>query len=74
MFKEVLKIAFEDLGLKSLPIRGVVDPKNGIVEDMTISIINVTMNYNIWNLLELGLRLLGSLLEILYYLRVTTFK
>lgn len=36
MFKEVLKIAFEDLGLKSLPIRGIVDHKNGIVEDMTI--------------------------------------
>lgn len=36
MFKEILKIAFEDLGLKTLQIRGFVDSKNQIVEDMLI--------------------------------------
>ena len=45
MFKEILRIAFEDLGLKSLPIRGVVDPKNGIVEDMLI--VNYKRHYEL---------------------------
>ena len=34
MFKEILKLGFEDLGLQELLIRGFVDPMNGIVKDI----------------------------------------
>ena len=36
MFKELLKLGFEDLGLQELKLRGFVDPMNGIVKDMLI--------------------------------------
>lgn len=36
MFKEILKLGFEDLNLQYLMIRGFVDPMNGIVKDMLI--------------------------------------
>ena len=36
MFKEILKLAFEDLGLQELKLRGFVEPREGVVEDMRV--------------------------------------
>lgn len=36
MFKEILKLGFEDLGLQELKLRGFVEPREGVVEDMRV--------------------------------------